>query len=272
MSEIRPFYFDRGQLIDLGRSHHEQYLNADPFPHIVIDNFLPPETLTPVLEEFSVERSGEWRNFQNAREVKLANNQDELMGPHIRHMLNQFNSGLACQFIEELTGIQGIIPDPYFWGGGQHQIEPGGFLKIHADFNKHPKLGLHRRINLLLYLNKDWDESYGGHLELWDLEMSRCVQRVLPIFNRCVIFTTTSTSWHGHPEPLSCPDGRARKSLALYYYTQDRPEEEIQGVHSTLFRERPGEDLTQKSRLSARAIARKLIPPIFLDGWRYLKR
>ena len=272
MAVDTQFYFDRAHLIELGRRHHEQYVNADPFPHIVIDNFLPPEVLTPVLKEFSVERSKEWINFHNAREIKLANNQDEIMGPHIRHLLAQFNSGLACQFIEELTGIKGIIPDPYFWGGGQHQINPGGFLKIHADFNKHPKLGVHRRINLLIYLNEDWEESYGGHLELWDRDMKGCVQRILPVFNRCAVFSTTSTSWHGHPEPLTCPEGRSRKSLALYYYTHERPEDEVTSAHSTLFRERPGEDLSKKPPLGAKGLAKKFIPPILLDGWRFLKR
>src|SRR5581483_6543461 len=116
----------------------------------------------------------------------------------------------------------GLIPDPYFTGGGLHQIERGGYLKIHADFDRHEKLGLQRRLNVLVYLNRDWDESYGGALELWDRAMTHPVVRVLPVFNRCVVFSTTDQSYHGHPEPLTCPPDRRRRSLALYYYTAAR--------------------------------------------------
>ena len=163
------------------------------------------------------------------------------MGDQTRLLLYQLNGSVFLQFLEQLTGIDGLIPDPYFGGGGLHQIERGGYLKVHADFNWHPKLRLDRRLNLLLYLNKDWKEAYGGHLELWSRNMTRCVQRILPIFNRCVIFSTTDTSYHGHPDPLRCPPSITRKSLALYYYTNGRPEQEQSAPHDTLFQERPGE-------------------------------
>ena len=102
--------------------------------------------------------------------------------------------------------------------------------------------------------------------------MTRCVQKVLPLFNRCVIFSTTSTSFHGHPEPLSCPEGRTRKSLALYYYTRGRPEEEKQAVHTTLFQSRPDEGLdTRNQGQNTRTLRHRLMPPSVLDGWRYLK-
>ena len=140
-----------------------------------------------------------------------------------RWLLYQLNSSVFVNFLEELTGVGGLIPDPHFEGGGLHQIERGGFLKIHADFNRHPKLNLDRRLNLLLYLNEDWKDDYGGHLELWDREVARCVKRIAPVFNRCVVFTTTDFSFHGHPEPLACPPAVTRKSLALYYYSNGRP-------------------------------------------------
>ena len=101
------------------------------------------------------------------------------------------------EFLESLTGIDGLIPDPYYEGGGLHPIVPGGFLKVHADFNWHKDLKLDRRLNVIVYLNRNWKEEYGGHLELWNREMTRCERRVLPIFNRCVIFSTTDFSYHG---------------------------------------------------------------------------
>tara|TARA_Y100000287_G_scaffold143386_1_gene118113 strand:- start:3 stop:521 length:519 start_codon:yes stop_codon:yes gene_type:complete len=127
-----------------------------------------------------------------------------------------------------LTGIEEIlIPDPYFLGGGLHEIKKGGFLKIHSDFNFHPQMKLSRRLNLLLYLNKDWQEDYGGHIEFWDRSMKECGKKFLPIFNRMVIFSTTHSSFHGHPEPLNCPETRSRKSIALYYYSNGRPKNEV---------------------------------------------
>jgi Rps23 Pro-64 3,4-dihydroxylase Tpa1-like proline 4-hydroxylase len=119
--------------------------------------------------------------------------------------------------------------------GGLHQIERGGFLDVHIDFNVHPKLRLDRRLNMLIYLNHDWPEEYGGHLELWSRDMTSCEKRILPLFNRTVIFSTTDGSFHGHPRPLSCPEGRTRKSVSLYYYTSGRPEEERSPAHDTIF-------------------------------------
>ena len=142
----------------------------------------------------------------------------------------------VLQFLEALTGIEGLIPDPYFGGAGPHQIEPGGFLKIHADFNWHPLLKLDRRLNLIVYLNREWREEYGGHIELWDREMTRCERKVLPVWNRTVVFNTTDFSYHGHPEPLASPPGTTRKSVSFYYYSNGRPAEERSAPHDTLFR------------------------------------
>ena len=271
MTTKELFFFDQEQLVAQAESLHDKYMNANPFPHIYIDDFIPPAVLDDVLEEFPSIKDPQWDRFKNVSEQKLANNRDGLMGPVTRHVLSQFNSGAMCAFLEKLTGIEGIIPDPYFWGGGMHQIARGGFLKVHADFNWHNKLQLHRRINLLLYLNKDWEEEYGGHLELWDLDMENCITKILPVFNRCAIFSTTTTSYHGHPEPLTCPEDRSRRSLAFYYYSQSRPEEELNDVHSTLFKERPGEDLTEKEGGGAKEIVKKFIPPIFIDVVRAIK-
>ncbi len=144
-------------------------------------------------------------------------------------------------FLEQLTAIDGLIPDPYLGGAGPHQILSGGFLKVHVDFNVHPKLKLDRRLNMLIYLNQDWQEDWGGHLELWDREVQRCHRKILPIFNRTVVFSTTETSYHGHPNPLRCPEERTRKSLSFYYYTNGRPEAELSAPHDTLFKPTPSE-------------------------------
>ena len=149
------------------------------------------------------------------------------------------NSSYFLTFLERLTGVDGLIADAHLRGGGLHEIRRGGKLDVHADFNYHKRIKLYRRLNLLLYLNQGWDEDWGGHLELWSRDMTRCVQRIAPVFNRAVIFDTSSHSYHGHPEPLECPETTSRKSMALYYYTVDCPDDSDEAPHTTVFQHVP---------------------------------
>lgn len=267
------FCLDENRLNNLASQFSQSYAQATPFPHIIIDDFLPASLLESILEEFPKPDTIDWQKFNNPAEKKLASNLELQMGEWTRVLLYQLNSSTFIKFLESLTGIEGIIPDPHFVGGGLHQIERGGFLKMHVDFNRHNKLKLDRRLNLLIYLNKDWEEEYGGHLELWDKDMTQCQKKILPIFNRCVIFSTTDFSYHGHPEPLTCPEDRTRKSLALYYYSNGRPAEEVSGTHTTVFQARPGDDLPagNPSGVSAKTFLKKLVPPILIDAKNYLK-
>jgi Rps23 Pro-64 3,4-dihydroxylase Tpa1-like proline 4-hydroxylase len=261
------FCLDPNHLQQIATTSREAYAQAKPFPHIVLDNFLPEAFLNTVLSEFPKVDSIDWQRFNNSVEKKNASRDELQMGETIRMLLYQLNSSTFIKFLENLTGIDGLIPDPHFVGGGLHQIERGGFLKMHVDFNKHTTLNLDRRLNLLIYLNQDWQEEYGGNLELWDQDMTRCEQKILPIFNRCVIFSTTDFSYHGHPNPLTCPEGQTRKSLALYYYSNGRPAEEVSGGHSTLFKTRPNEQLepTPAHSIEMKTIAKKFVPPILWD-------
>lgn len=232
--------FEGGDYELLGARLRDQYVNAAPFPHAVIDDFLPPAVCDRLIDDFPRPDQIEWLRFEKHHSKKLATQGAGQFGPFTRDVLGQFNSWACLKFLEGLTGIEGLIPDPHYVGGGLHQIETGGFLKVHTDFNWHQTLKLDRRINLIVYLNKDWQESYNGHLELWDREMTHCVKKILPIFNRCVVFNTTDWSYHGHPEKLTCPPDRTRKSMALYYYTNGRPDEEKSDAHGTMWQERPG--------------------------------
>ena len=267
-SATTTFTFDDAQLMELANAHRGDFISAEPFPSVVIDDFLAPEVLDAVLREFPEPETARWQEFDKPTEVKLALADTSQMGPATRNLLAQFNGqGFIC-FLESLTGISGLIPDPHYGGGGLHQIRSGGFLKIHADFNRNDRLHLDRRLNVLLYLNKDWDDSYGGHLELWDQKMQGPVQRLLPTFNRMVCFATTSSAYHGHPEPLTCPADRARRSMALYYYTNGRPENEMGASHSTLFQQRPGEQFTPTWRQRLK----RWVPPALADLVRSLQR
>jgi len=265
---MTSFIFDHPKYLGLARSLKDSFKTADPFPHVVIDNFLPSEVIDKVLAEFPKAGGKDWIQFNNTAEKKLTTNHEQQFGPFTRSLLSQFNSMTFLDFLQELTGIEGLISDACFDGGGLHQIEAGGFLKIHADFNINRINHMYRRLNLILYLNKEWCEAYGGHLELWDVKMERCVQKVLPVVNRCVIFKTTSNSYHGHPEPITCPPGVSRKSLALYYFTQREPQEGSHKKHSTLFRTRPNEnvDLNVRKRPShLKRIYRDIVPSQLRD-------
>jgi hypothetical protein len=224
---------------ELADRHRHTYTTAEPFPHVVIDDFLPAEVCEKVLAEFPDPYGIDWFKFDRDHSKKLATRGVDQFGEATRDLLLQCTEPACLQFLERLTGITGLIPDPYFEGGGLHQIERGGYLKIHTDFNFHTRLRLDRRINLIVYLNKEWRDDYNGHLELWDRGMTRCVRKVLPIYNRCVVFNTTDWSFHGHPERLACPKELTRKSIALYYYTNGRPDNERSEAHGTLWQDRP---------------------------------
>lgn len=201
----------------------DEYAAADPFPHCVIDDFFDADRLEAVLSEWP-------RDFhvkECATSVKSHLSDLRLMGPETQLVIDELNSPRSLRWLEGLTGFNDLQADAKLLGGGLHHIEKDGFLNVHADFNWHPQMMAVRRLNLLLYLNKDW--TWNGDLLLCNQDR-KVVKKVAPVFNRCVIFTTTDTSYHGHPEPLVSP--RPRKSIALYYYQEaERPA----WVHNTLY-------------------------------------
>lgn len=247
-----------------GASLADQYRSANPFPHIVLDDFLPLDCLRRVVGEFP-ERQKE--QISDARsDLKTGYEREKIQSLYVNNLLAAFNSYAFVRFLEKLTGIPSLIADPHFSGGGLHETARGGFLKIHADFNRHPELLLSRRLNLIVFLNEDWPPEYGGALELWDEPVETCVQRVEPILGKAVIFNTTETSWHGHPEPLNCPEDRFRRSLALYYFST--MEIAPPRRRTTKFVARPGTDDAPSTLLSRwREFGRDWCPPAI---WRML--
>lgn len=226
---------DPERLASLGDSLAQSYRSADPFPHAVIDDFVEPAVVRAVVAEYPQDRA-EWDLYlDEGNSNKLAISDETRLGPTARRLIAELNGGPMVRFLEALTGVTGLVPDPHLLGGGLHQLDPGGFLRVHADFNHHPHLKLDRRLNFLLYLNEGWQEDWGGALELWNRDMSERVRRVVPVAGRAVVFSTTSTSYHGNPEPVACPEGMARRSIALYYYTNGRPAAERAPAHSTLY-------------------------------------
>lgn len=216
------------------------YRSASPFPHIVLDDFLSTDAARQSTTEFAALDTQRWNSYVHVNERKFSNTDPTTWGPTLQTLLEELNSARFVHFLSELTGIQGLFADPSLEGGGLHQSADGGFLNIHTDFTVHPHhRNWSRQVNFLIYLTEDWQTKYGGDLELWTGDMKTCERTVAPLGNRVVIFTTSSNSFHGHPTPMSCPPGVARRSLALYYFTlEDNPV-----VRSTDYRGRPGDRL-----------------------------
>tara|TARA_B100000575_G_C23038262_1_gene597547 strand:+ start:263 stop:1108 length:846 start_codon:yes stop_codon:yes gene_type:complete len=213
----------------VAKENSDNYNNNKPFPHIVFENFFSESFLENVLEEFpDLSKSKDSEEYKSKNEVKFSNNNYSTFEGSTKKFVDFLNSNKFLKFLENLTSIkEKLLSDPHLMGGGLHEIKRGGVLKIHTDFNRHPFLPLDRRLNLLVYLNKNWSSSYGGELELWDKEMQKAEKKISPIFNKIVIFSTNDFSNHGHPEPLNCPKHLSRKSIALYYFSSGRPASDL---------------------------------------------
>jgi Rps23 Pro-64 3,4-dihydroxylase Tpa1-like proline 4-hydroxylase len=260
--------FDRAALARAYRSAH-------PFPHIVIDDFLPGWMADELHREFPGPDHSVWTRLPTSdQRSKLVTTDEGLIPPLLRATLHELNSGSFLRFLEALTGIDALVADTKCVGGGLHQIERGGRLAVHIDYSHHPQNELYRRLNLLLYFNKDWRPEYKGELELWSPDVKRCEQKIAPLFNRCAIFSTSDISYHGHPEPLCCPEDMTRKSMSLYFFTKEPPAEKVGTRHNTIFRRRPGEPLDLMNlviRAASSHAFREATPPVLYralrGGW-----
>lgn len=216
----------------------EDYKRAQPFPHIVIDNYFAADVAQQLEQEFPIGLDQKWIHYLHYNEKTYGLNKKQAFSNSIQKLLNYCKSEEFIHFLEQTTGIKGLHFDNDLEGAGLHQTKNGGFLNVHADFLHHPfKKKWKRRVNVLIYLNRDWKDEYGGHLEFWSANMKNCVKKIAPIANRMVIFSTTETSFHGYPEPISCPDSVSRKSIAFYYYTI---EEKDLGLGVTKYKPIPG--------------------------------
>ena len=202
----------------LGDKHRLSYSTASPWPHVVIEGLVNPVTIS----------SAESQELARALQIEVQKapglvkaESPEVNGQAASAILTSLLTPQFVSFLEELTGIKGLIPDPSYTRAGLHVSPMGAYQAIHRDFRRHPNTGLYHRVNVLVFLNSAWEEKFGGELELWAADMSSCEQRILPLAGRMVIFETTATSFHGIPDPVRCPSGRARLSLASYYYTKE---------------------------------------------------
>lgn len=228
--------FDDASYAALALERGPAYRSAAPFPNAVFDNFLPTSLAKSLSEVFPGPDDIAWVERDNVNNRRRYQHDETKLPVLIREMLRELNSRQFVLFLETLTGIDNLMPDPYFIGGGVHMSTTGDFLNIHADFNWHHKLQAYRRVNALLYVTDEWREDWQGALEFWDKEMTGPVVSALPLFNRLVVFSTGEHSNHGQRLPNACPPGKYRKVLNLYYYTARRHDGDMDEPHFTLYK------------------------------------
>jgi Rps23 Pro-64 3,4-dihydroxylase Tpa1-like proline 4-hydroxylase len=228
-------------------NNQERFLSASPFSHIVIDNFLTTEAADNLISEFGDDRN--WSHYNHYNEQKMGFTEFNELSNEAQEIIRELSSERFLRWLAQLSGIDGLLADPDLDGGGLHCIGQNGFLNIHADFQSHTKRPhWSRQLNLLLYLNRDWRDDWGGHLELWDPKVIKAERTISPDFNRCVIFQTTADAMHGHPTPLACPADQSRKSLALYYF---KDEFSTQRLQPTNYRARPSDSAIKRILIDA---------------------
>jgi len=246
------------------RAHHAR---AEPFPYFVIEGFLEPSFAAEIAAAYPTFETAKQMGlaFRTVNERKKVQVTDRAVFPE---PVGRLSDALARpEFLADLgaiTGIPGLLADERLFGGGIHVTGPHGRLDVHVDFNVldyHGEPKLYRRLNLLLYLNPDWNDDWGGQVELWDREVRTCVQRYSPGLNRCVVFETSDISYHG-VAPLTCPESEVRRSFAAYYYTLEPAGGEEPAAHSTIFRARPDERLRGYVFMPAERFQRRVLSAV----------
>lgn len=230
--------FDARSYNQIAVNGQKEFRENQPFPHIIIDNFFPEHIAQALADQYpkSSDEGITWKSHINSNVSRRFVEDTRSMTPLLRAFASVLNSRQFLLFLETISGIESLICDPYFIGGGAMMSGAGEFLKIHADFNWHHKLQAHRRLNALFYLTPGWNSEWGGDLELWSTDMTRLVRSVQPIFNRVVIFEVNDDSNHGQPRPLTTPSGVARRVFSAFYYTTRKDEHEWDKPHFTLYK------------------------------------
>ena len=266
----QPSVWDRIRPLDLD-ALRERFANAKPYRHVWMDDFLHADFLAEVCAAYpsyaqAREMGRQFRAVNENLKVQVTDSSD--FPAPVTELAAALSAPEFLKAVEAFTGIEDLEADPEFVGGGMHVMGSGGRLDVHVDFNQLPERGLHRRLNILVYLNPGWQEEWGGLTDIWDEEVRNSSAVLTPIANRCLIFNTTESSFHG-VTPLRCPPDRTRNSFAAYYYTRAEPADGAAPQHTTVFKPRPSEVWrnrlllplergTRKLRSAASAVARRI--------------
>lgn len=232
--------FDYERFKNLVKSNSKEYLNRYPYPYAIFDGLFDDAFINLLNAE--IDREGFKRDSRNieGEEVKVRSDFDdnEALPQYTRRAFEIINGGKFLNLVSELTGVEGLISDPYYDGGGINIIENGGTLAVHVDGTDQHRMKISRRLNAILFLNDNWEPAWNGYHEQWDFmnkdlsplderQVWRCARKILPRKNRMLVFTTNDHSWHGHAGVLKVPEGVKRRSLIAYYYTSSRPESDL---------------------------------------------
>src|SRR5579863_2883153 len=224
--------------------YQDVFLHAEPFKHVVIENFFEPSFARRLLDEFPSFDPKLAMNEHGGIGGKAVNTRIREISPAYQELYEAISSQPFLDLISRLSGIPDLILDPKLYGGGTHENRHGQELDAHVDFNYDEAQQLHRRLNLIVYLNEDWKSEWGGAIEIHSNPRDPASNRIRaydPLFNRCVMFETNEYSWHGFPR-IDLPEDKrhlSRKSISIYLYTKDRPAAEIAPKHATFYVQRP---------------------------------
>ncbi len=219
------------------RSIKKDFQSAKPFRFVSFDGIFKDERIDEILDEYP-KINDDWNGTTYINQKNKFQKSEFEPSSTMQNVFDELNSPVFVNWLQIITEIkEPILSDPTLFGGGLHQSVNGAFLNVHVDYNIHPETKHHRRLNVIVYMNNDWQDQYEGHLELWDLSNGKKDQiaRIAPNLNRCVIFETNEISFHGHPAPLKTPKGINRKSIATYYYSKVRPVQEVSDKHNTIY-------------------------------------
>lgn len=214
---------------------NEEWNTKSPFRYLYYDGFFFDHKAEQILEQYPDVTQGVWDGTTYIHQKNKFTQTRFPANSVLNEAFEELNSVEFRNYLTELTGIRDLEGDEKLFGGGLHQSLTGAFLNVHVDYNYHPDTKFHRRLNVLVYMNKDWKDEYEGHLQLWDMQKKVMLENIAPVFNRMAMFETNEISYHGHPVPLKTPHHISRKSLATYYYSKERPTSEITSDHNTIY-------------------------------------
>lgn len=255
MKYLNDWLFDPANVERLS----QEFISNQPYPHIVLDDFLKPEVALQAYENFPPYELFN-KKYKGLNEKKAEGSNLEDFNPIYRGICDELASNEMYKWIQKVTHIkEEVIMTDDALGRGLHQGGKGSFLDIHIDFNIHVEKNLHRRLNILIYLNKEWKEEYGGGLEMWNVDVTKREKVVTPKFNRCLIFETSEISYHGYGR-INVPEDESRKSIYGYYYTKTR--EGASPYHDTIFKARPEEGKLKQLQTDLKEVAKNKIKKV----------
>ncbi|MFN0047570.1 MAG: 2OG-Fe(II) oxygenase [Cytophagales bacterium] len=252
MQFINPSLLDQQSISQF----KNDFINATPYKHLVIDNFLKAEFAEQLNDKFPAYEVFN-KKYDGLNERKAEGSNFEDFDPLFTELRKEIVSTDFCQFISQITGVEDVFVTNDAMGSGLHQGKTGSFLDIHIDFSMHHTANVYRRLNLLIFFNKDWKDEWAGHTELWNAEMTECIKKVRPDFNRAVIFATTGKSYHGYGK-INPPEGINRKSFYSYFYTNQAGEQN-DSYNDTVFKARPDDSASKKLKTSLKEMAKNFV-------------